>query len=73
MVAAYVLVIAAAALRLLALLPTAATVALLHLATCAWMVAFALYLWRFLPMMIRPRPDRVQQKMPVRIPVRMSR
>jgi uncharacterized protein involved in response to NO len=73
MVTAYALVIAAAALRLLALLPTVATLALLHLATCAWMVAFALYLWRFLPMMIRPRPDRVQQKLPVRIPARMSR
>ena len=73
MVTAYVLVIAAAVLRLAALLLPAASLLALHAAAAAWFVAFGLYLWRFFPMMIRPRPDRPQQKMPVRIPVRMSR
>lgn len=54
-VACYGLVIAAAALRLLALLPTMWTLALLHASACAWVLGFGLYLWRFLPMMIRPR------------------
>jgi len=73
MVTAYVLVIAAAVLRLIALLPTAASLPVLHTASAAWVLAFALYLWRFFPLMIRPRADRVPQKIPVRIPVRMSR
>lgn len=58
MVTAYALVIAAAVLRLAALHPSAASVHLLHLAATVWALAFALYLWRFFPMMIRPRPDR---------------
>jgi len=57
MVAAYGLVIAAAALRLLALLPTSFATAALHASAAAWVLAFGLYLWRFFPMMIRPRPD----------------
>ncbi|MDR0458478.1 MAG: NnrS family protein [Burkholderiaceae bacterium] len=73
MVAAYALVLAAAALRLAALLPTVATLCALHAAAAAWVAAFGLYLWRFFPMMIRPRADRAPQKTPVRIPVRMSR
>jgi len=56
-VTCYALVIAAAALRLLALLPTAWTQALLHTSACFWILGFGLYLWRFLPMMIRPRPE----------------
>jgi uncharacterized protein involved in response to NO len=75
MVAAYALVIIAAVLRLVGLLPTAASLPALHTAAVAWIAAFGLYLWRFFPMMIRPRPDRAQQKLPVKmkIPVRMSR
>jgi uncharacterized protein involved in response to NO len=57
----------------LALLPAAASLPVLHTAAAAWTVAFALYLWRFFPLMIRPRADRAQQKTPMRIPVRMSR
>jgi len=56
MVTCYALVIAAAALRLLALLPTPFVPACLHASAGAWVLAFVLYLWRFLPMMIRPRP-----------------
>lgn len=58
MVTAYALVIAAAVLRLLALVPSAHVVELLHASAAAWVLAFVLYLWRFVPMLIRPRPDR---------------
>ncbi|MDR0274920.1 MAG: NnrS family protein [Burkholderiaceae bacterium] len=64
MVTAFVLVMIAAGLRLAALLPTAATLPMLHAAAAAWTVAFGLYLWRFFPLMIRPRPDRRPQRMP---------
>ena len=57
MVTAYVLVIVATVLRLGALQPTPASVHLLNVAAALWMIAFALYLWRFFPMMIRPRAD----------------
>jgi uncharacterized protein involved in response to NO len=53
----YGLVIAAAALRLLALLPTALALGALHASAGAWVLAFVLYLWRFFPMLIRPRID----------------
>ena len=53
----YALVIAAAAFRLLALLPTGLSLGALHASAGAWVLAFALYLWRFFPMMIRPRID----------------
>ena len=55
MVASYVLVLWAVALRLAALAPSAYSVAALHLSAVAWIAAFALYLWRFAPLMIRPR------------------
>jgi uncharacterized protein involved in response to NO len=58
MVTSYALVIVAAALRLVALLPTAAALGALHASAAAWVLGFALYLWRFFPMMIRPRADR---------------
>lgn len=60
----YALVIVAAVFRLLALLPTSLALGALHVSTSAWVLAFGLYLWRFFPMMIRPRLD--QAKMPVR-------
>ncbi|MEO8203608.1 MAG: NnrS family protein [Betaproteobacteria bacterium] len=55
MVASFVLVIAAAGLRLLALEALPFGPAALHAAALAWIAAFALYLWRFFPMLIRPR------------------
>jgi uncharacterized protein involved in response to NO len=55
MLASYVLVLVAAALRLAALWPSAMTLLLLQLAAAAWIAAFALYVVRFAPMMIRPR------------------
>ena len=60
MVVCYALVIAAAVLRLLALallgqvsMPVYSAV--LYASACGWSLAFALYLWRFVPMLIRPR------------------
>ncbi len=55
MVSAYLLVIAAAVLRLLALLPSTQASVLLQASAVAWVLAFLLYLWRFVPMLIRPR------------------
>lgn len=55
--ASYALILAAAAARLIALVPGEWTPWSLRLAAIAWATAFGLYLWRFVPMMIRPRPD----------------
>ncbi|MBX3635147.1 MAG: NnrS family protein [Rubrivivax sp.] len=57
MVASYGLVLAAVALRLAALWPSPASAGLLQGAALAWAAAFAAYLWRFTPWMIRARPD----------------
>ena len=55
MVASYVLVLLAVALRLGALAPSAFSQPALHLSAAAWIGALALYLWRFAPLLIRPR------------------
>ena len=60
-VAMYVLVVAAAALRLLALLPLAQTAAALHASALLWVIAWVLYLWRFAPLLIRPRLQPAEQ------------
>ena len=57
MVTSYGLMLAAVALRLGALHPSALSPALLQGAALCWIGALALYLWRFWPWMIRPRPD----------------
>jgi len=51
----YGLILLAVALRLSALAPTAFSLWALQFSAAAWMAAFALYLWRFAPLMIRPR------------------
>lgn len=51
----YALVIVAALARLCALAHVEWAWPALYLAAAAWIAAFALYLWRFVPMMIRPR------------------
>jgi len=56
MVASYWLMILAVVLRLAALQPSAAMQPLLHASAAAWVAAFLLYLWRFVPLLIRPRP-----------------
>jgi len=58
MVAAYLLVILAAALRLAALAPGNLSLSLLHASAGMWISGFAIYLWRFFPLLIRPRADR---------------
>lgn len=65
MVTSYGLVIAAAALRLLALVPSEHIRILLHVSAACWVAAFALYLWRFVPMLIRPRMDQTPGKLRV--------
>ena len=55
MLVSYVLVLLAVVLRLVALVPSAFSPHALHLSAAAWIAAFALYLWRFTPLMIRPR------------------
>lgn len=57
MVASYRLVVAAGVLRLAALLPTALSAWWLQIAAACWAGAFALYLWRFVPWLVRPRAD----------------
>ena len=54
----YWLMLAAVVMRLAAIAPmltSTATSTLLHLAAAAWIGALALYLWQFVPMLIRPR------------------
>lgn len=58
MMLSYWMMIAAVLLRLAALWPSAASRHLLHLAAAAWILCLGLYLWRFVPMLIRPRPDK---------------
>jgi uncharacterized protein involved in response to NO len=55
MVCSYALVLAAVVLRLVALVPTPFSQAALELSATTWVVGLALYLWRFAPMLIRPR------------------
>jgi uncharacterized protein involved in response to NO len=56
----YWCMIIAVALRLAALVPAfSGGMLLLRLSAAFWIAAFALYLWRFVPMLIRPRPDAV--------------
>lgn len=55
MLASYALMLIAVALRLGALVPSAFSLLELQLAAAAWIAALALYLWRFTPLMLRPR------------------
>ena len=55
MLASYLLMLAAVVLRLAAIAPSAFTQPALQLSAAAWIAALALYLWRFVPLLIRPR------------------
>lgn len=57
MLLSYGLMLLAAALRLLALWPSTFSGLALQGSALAWVGALGLYLWRFFPLMIRPRPD----------------
>ncbi|NLY65427.1 MAG: NnrS family protein [Alcaligenaceae bacterium] len=62
MTASYVLVLVATIARLAALQPSSLTQPLLHLAGAAWILAFAFYLWEFVPILTRPRADQAFSK-----------
>lgn len=62
----YALMLAAVAMRLVALWPSALAALALQGSALAWIGAFALYLWRFLPLMIRPRNDAAPKLTPAR-------
>jgi len=55
MLVSYYFMIAAVILRLAALWPSAWYQAFLDAAALSWIVCMGLYLWRFIPMLIRPR------------------
>lgn len=74
MLASYYLMIAAVIFRLAALWPSSASLHFLHLAGLAWILVMGLYLWRFVPLLIRPRPDKPQPvvKAPATAPAQAS-
>ncbi len=56
MVSSYILVFIATVARLVALVIPAVALPMLHLSATAWIVAFGLYLYRFVPLLVAPRP-----------------
>lgn len=66
MLASYVFVLTAVALRLVALWPSSFSVAALQASALTWIAGFGLYLWRFVPWMIRPRADAGRPTLDVR-------
>jgi len=57
MLMSYYLVLLAVVLRLLALYPSGLTMLALQASALCWIAAMGLYLYRFVPMLIRPRVD----------------
>ncbi|PJX22059.1 NnrS family protein [Advenella sp. S44] len=57
MVCSYLLIFIATLVRLAALMLPALSMPMLHLAALAWIIAFALYLYRFVPFLVSPRPQ----------------
>ena len=57
MIASYWLMVASVVLRLSALIPSGFTGPLLHAAAATWIAALGLYLYRYVPILIRPRAD----------------
>lgn len=55
MLVSYYFMIAAVVFRLAALWPTTFSMAFLDASALSWIVCLGLYLWRFVPMLIRPR------------------
>lgn len=56
MVSSYILVVIATVARLVALMLPAFALPMLNLSAAAWIVAFGLYLYRFVPILVTPRP-----------------
>lgn len=67
-VTAYLLVITASVLRLMALLPGSFSLYALQASVWAWVTAFVLYVWRFFPILIRPRLEAKPVKVVVTSP-----
>jgi uncharacterized protein involved in response to NO len=59
MIASYWLMVFAVVLRMTALWPGSLAPFLVHAAAACWVLSLALYLWRFVPMLIRPRPNAI--------------
>lgn len=57
MLASYWFMVISVALRLAALWPSAYSGPLLHATAAAWIISLALYLYRYVPLLIRPRAD----------------
>lgn len=57
MLASYWFMVAAVLLRLAALWPSTFSGSLLHAAATAWIASFALYLYRYIPILTQPRAD----------------
>ncbi|HLR12533.1 MAG TPA: NnrS family protein [Burkholderiaceae bacterium] len=55
MLVSYYFMLAAVAFRLAALWPNSYYQSFLHAAALSWIISMGLYLWRFVPMLIRPR------------------
>lgn len=57
MLASYWFMVAAVVLRLAALWPSSVAGPLLHATAAAWVISLGLYLYRYVPILIRPRAD----------------
>lgn len=57
MLASYWFMVLSVALRLAALWPSAFSGSLLHATASAWIISLGLYLYRYVPILIRPRAD----------------
>lgn len=57
MLVSYVLLLTAVVLRVVAFWADSASQVIVYAAAAAWIGAFATYLWRFVPWLIRPRAD----------------
>jgi uncharacterized protein involved in response to NO len=57
MLYSYFAMIAAIVLRIAALWPSSLYLSLLHASAFFWILSLGLYLWRFTPWLVRPRPD----------------
>lgn len=54
---AFLVLLAAVLLRELAAFPSAGDIIFLHASAFAFALAYIIYLWRFVPRLVRPRPD----------------
>ncbi len=57
MLFSYIAMVAAIVLRIAALWPSSLYQPLLHASAFCWILSLGLYLWRFTPWLVRPRPD----------------